>query len=529
MTISSLFIRRPRLAFVVSTVITIAGLLAITALPVAQFPDIVPPQVRVTATYPGASAQAVEASVAQVIEGQVNGVERMIYMKSTSGGDGSYALTVSFEVGSNPDLNTVNVTNRVNQVLALLPPEVQRLGVTTKKQSSALLQVVAVYSPKGSRDGLFLSNFATITLLDTLRRVPGVGDATLFGPLDYSMRIWLNLDRMSSLDITADDVVKAVQAQNVQAAVGLVGAAPLIDEVGFQLNITTQGRLVTTGEFEDIVVRAQPDGGLVRIKDIARVELGAKTMDSIGRYNGQPAAGIQIYQLPGANALATAQGVRKALKDLEPRFPDDVSFNVMYDTTVFVEATIESVIHTLIEAFVLVAIVVFIFLGNLRATLIPIIAVPVALIGTFAVMLAMGYSANTISLLALVLAIGIVVDDAIVVVEAVEHILEHEPELTPAQATEKAMGQVTAPIIAITLVLLSVFIPTAFIPGITGQLYSQFAVAVSVSMVISAINALSLSPALCSLILRHRGKPQRRHGVAAERHRQEPRRLRPAW
>ena len=508
MTISSLFIRRPRLAFVVSTVITIAGLLALTALPVAQFPDIVPPQVRVTATYPGASAQAVEESVAQVIEGQVNGVERMIYMKSTSGGDGSYALTISFEVGSNPDLNTVNVTNRVNQVLALLPPEVQRLGVTTKKQSSALLQVVAVYSPKGTRDGLFLSNFSTITLLDTLRRVPGVGDATLFGALDYSMRVWLNLDRMSSLDITANEVVKAVQAQNIQAAVGLVGAAPLLDDVGFQLNITTQGRLTTVGEFENIVVRAQPDGALVRIKDIARVELGAKTSDSLGRYNGKPAAGIQVYQLPGANALATAKGVRQALKDLEPRFPDDVAYDVMYDTTVFVEATIESVIHTLIEAFVLVAIVVFVFLGNLRATLIPIIAVPVALIGTFAVMLAMGFSANTISLLALVLAIGIVVDDAIVVVEAVEHILEHEPELTPAQATEKAMGQVTGPIIAITLVLLSVFIPTAFIPGITGQLYQQFAVAVSVSMVISAINALSLSPALCSLILRHRKKPR---------------------
>jgi len=508
MTISSLFIRRPRLAFVVSTVITIAGLLALTALPVAQFPDIVPPQVRVTATYPGASAQAVEESVAQVIEGQVNGVERMIYMKSTSGGDGSYALTISFEVGSNPDLNTVNVTNRVNQVLALLPPEVQRLGVTTKKQSSALLQVVAVYSPKGTRDGLFLSNFSTITLLDTLRRVPGVGDATLFGALDYSMRVWLNLDRMSSLDITANEVVKAVQAQNIQAAVGLVGAAPLLDDVGFQLNITTQGRLTTVGEFENIVVRAQPDGALVRIKDIARVELGAKTSDSLGRYNGKPAAGIQVYQLPGANALATAKGVRQALKDLEPRFPDDVAYDVMYDTTVFVEATIESVIHTLIEAFVLVAIVVFVFLGNLRATLIPIIAVPVALIGTFAVMLAMGFSANTISLLALVLAIGIVVDDAIVVVEAVEHILEHEPELTPAQATEKAMSQVTGPIIAITLVLLSVFIPTAFIPGITGQLYQQFAVAVSVSMVISAINALSLSPALCSLILRHRKKPR---------------------
>src|SRR5882757_1436911 len=508
MTISSLFIRRPRLAFVVSAVITIAGLLALTALPVAQFPDIVPPQVRIAAIYPGASAQAVEESVAQVIEGQVNGVERMIYMKSTSGSDGSYSLTVSFEVGSNPDLNTVNVTNRVNAVLALLPPEVQRLGVTTKKQSSSLLQVVAVYSPKGSRDGLFLSNFATLTLLDALRRVPGVGEATLFGQLDYSMRIWLNLDRMSSLDITADDVVKAVQAQNVQAAVGLVGAAPLVDDVGFQLNVTTQGRLVTTGEFEDIVVRAKADGGLVRIKDIARVELGAKNSDSIGRYNGKPAAGIQIYQLPGANALATAQGVRKVLKELDPLLPEDVSYDVMYDTTVFVEATIESVIHTLIEAFVLVGIVVFIFLGNLRATLIPIIAVPVALVGTFAVMLALGFSANTVSLLALVLAIGIVVDDAIVLVEAVEHILETEPDLTPAQATEKAMGQVSGPIIAITLVLLSVFVPTAFIPGITGQLYAQFAIAVSVSMVISAINALSLSPALCALLLRHRGHPR---------------------
>jgi hydrophobe/amphiphile efflux-1 (HAE1) family protein len=508
MSASSIFIRRPRLAFVISTVISIAGAIALTALPVAQFPDIVPPQVRVSATYPGASAQAVEESVAQVIEAQVNGTERMLYMKSVSGGDGSYSLTVSFEVGSDPDINTVNVTNRVNQALATLPPEVQRNGVTTKKQSSALLQVVAVFSPKGSRDALFLSNFATITLLDTLKRVPGVGDATLFGQLDYSMRIWLKLDRMSSLDITADDVVKAVQAQNVQAAVGRIGAAPLSDQVDLQLNITTQGRLTTVPEFEDIVVRARPDGGLVRIKDIATVELGAKTSDQLGRYNGKPAAGIQIYQLPGANALATAHGVRKILKELEPRMPDDVAYDVMYDTTVFVEATIESVKDTLIEAFVLVAFVVFIFLGNLRATIIPIIAVPVALIGTFAVMLALGFSANTVSLLALVLAIGIVVDDAIVVVEAVEHILEHEPELTPAEATEKAMNQVSGPIIAITLVLLSVFVPTAFIPGISGQLYKQFAVAVSVSMVISAINALSLSPALCSLILRHRKKPK---------------------
>src|SRR5258708_27942766 len=303
MTISSLFIRRPRLAFVAPTVCTIAGLIAPPALPVAQCPDIVPPQVRVSATYPGASAQAGEESVAQVIEAQVTGVERMLYMKSTSGGDGSYALSVSFAVGSDPDLNTVNVTNRVTQAMALLPPEVQRIGVTTKKQSSALLQVVAVYSPKGSKDGLFLSNFATINLLDTLRRVPGVGDAALFGALDYSMRVWMNLERMASLDITPNDVVKAVQAQNVQAAVGLVGAAPLMDNVDFQLNITTQGRPTTVAEFEKIVGRANPDGALAKIKDIARAGLGAKSSDSVGRYNGKPAAGIQIFQLPGANAL----------------------------------------------------------------------------------------------------------------------------------------------------------------------------------------------------------------------------------
>src|SRR5476649_2186447 len=507
MTISSVFIRRPRLAFVISTVIVIDGVISLQVLPVAQFPDIVPPQVRVTATYPGASAKAVEESVAQVIEAQVNGVERMLYMKSTSGGDGSYSLNVTFDVGSNSDLNTVNVNNRVSQALALLPAEVQRVGVVTKKQSSSLLQVITIFSPKGSRDALFLSNFATINMVDVLKRVPGVGDASLFGPRDYAMRIWLKLDRMSSLDITPDDVVKAVQAQNVQAAVGTIGAAPLVNEVEFQLNITTQGRLVTAEEFGNIVVRATSEGAIVRVKDIASVELASKSADSQARYNGQPAAGIAIYQLPGANALDTAHRVRQAVKEMEPRFADDVSYDVMYDTTVFVQATIDSVIHTLIEAFVLVAIVVFIFLGNLRATIIPIVAVPVALVGTFAVMMAIGFSLNTVSLLALVLAIGIVVDDAIVVVEAVEHVLEHEPDLTPAEATEKAMGQVIGPIIAITLVLLSVFIPTAFIPGITGQLYAQFAIAVSVSMVISAINALSLSPALCSLILRHRKKP----------------------
>ena len=503
--ISSVFIHRPRLAIVISIVISIAGVIALGALPVAQFPDIVPPQVQVTATYPGASAAAVEESIAQVIESRVNGVDRMIYMKSTAGGDGSYALNVTFEIGTDPDLNTVNVTNRVNQALALLPPEVQRNGVVTKKVSTSLLQVVAVYSPKGTRDALFLSNYAKIDMVDTLKRVRGVGDASQWGDLEYSMRIWLHLDRMASLDITADEVIKAINSQNTQAAVGRVGAAPLLPDVEFQLNISAQGRLTTVEEFQNIVVRTTPDGGIVRIKDIARVELGSKTADSLARYNGRPGEAIAVYQSPGANAIAVTDGVKKALKEMEPRLPDDVAYDVMYDTTVFVQAMIHKVEKTLLEAFVLVGIVVFVFLGNLRATLIPIIAVPVALVGTFAAMLALGFSANTISLLALVLAIGIVVDDAIVVVEAVEHILETEPQLTPAEAAEKAMSQVTAPIIAITLVLLSVFVPTAFIPGITGQLYQQFAVAVSVSMLISAVNALSLSPALCTVLLRHSG------------------------
>jgi multidrug efflux pump subunit AcrB len=364
--ISSVFIHRPRLALVISLVISLAGIIALDSLPVAQFPDIVPPQVQVSASYPGASADAVEQSVAQVIEAQVNGVDRMIYMKSTSAGDGSYTLTVSFEVGTDPDLDTVNVTNRVNQALSQLPPEVQRNGVTTQKQSSALLQVIAVYSPKGSRDALFLSNYAKIDMLDTLKRIPGVGQANLFGELAYSMRVWLSLDRMASLGITAQDVVDAINAQNVQAAVGRIGAAPLVPEVGFQFNISTQGRLTTVEEFENIVVRATTDGGVVRVKDVGRVELGSKSSDSVSRYNSRPAAGIGIYQSPGANAIEVADKVRAALKDIEPRMPEDVAYDVMYDTTVFVRATIDKVEHTLLEAFILVAIVVFVFLGDLR-------------------------------------------------------------------------------------------------------------------------------------------------------------------
>jgi hydrophobe/amphiphile efflux-1 (HAE1) family protein len=507
--ISAVFIKRPRLAFVISIVITLAGLISLSAIPVAQFPDIVPPQVSVQAFYPGASADAVEASIGQIIEGQVNGVDKMIYMKSNSGSDGSYSLTVSFAVGSDPDLNTVNVMNRVNQSLSQLPTEVQRLGVTVQKASASLLQVIAIYSPKGTRDELFLTNFATISMLDKLARVPGVGQASLFGSLKYAMRLWLDLERMSSLGVSAQEVIEAVQTQNVQAAVGRVGAAPLARDIEFQLNLTTRGRMVTEEEFGSIIVRASADGAMLRVRDIARVELGAESSDSFVRFNGKPGAGIGIYQAPGANAIAVAEGVQNALDELKQLFPEDVEAKIPYDSTVFVDKMIESVVHTLIEAFVLVAIVVYIFLGNLRATLIPIIAVPVALVGTFAVMLALGFSANTISLLALVLAIGIVVDDAIVVVEAVEHTMQAEPHLSVAEATEKAMQQITAPIIAITLVLLSVFVPTAFIPGITGQLYQQFAVAVSVSMVISAINALSLSPALCSILLKHGQKPSR--------------------
>src|SRR5499427_9853528 len=316
--ISSVFIHRPRLAIVISVVISIAGVIALGALPVAQFPDIVPPQVQVTATYPGASAAAVEESIAQVIESRVNGVDKMIYMKSTSGGDGSYTLNVTFEVGTDPDINTVNVTNRVNQALPLLPPEVQRNGVVTKKQSTSLLQVVAVYSPKGTRDALFLSNYAKIDMVDTLKRVRGVGDAGQWVDLEYSMRIWLNLDRMASLDITPQDVVNAINSQNTQAAVGRVGAAPLVPEVDFQFNISTQGRLTTVEEFNNIIVRATPDGGVVRIRDIARAELGSKSADALVRYNGRPGEGIAINQSPGANAVAVAAGVKKALKELEP-------------------------------------------------------------------------------------------------------------------------------------------------------------------------------------------------------------------
>ena len=503
--IFDLFIRRPRLALVISIVLTLAGAIAITAIPVAQYPDIVPPQVSVSAGYPGASADVVEQAVAQPIEQQVNGVDDMLYMKSVSGADGSYNLTVTFELGTDPDIATVNVQNRVALATPQLPEEVRRQGVTTRKQSSALLQVIQLYSPNGTYDQLFVSNYATINLIDALTRVNGVGEATLFGPLDYSMRVWLDPDRLTAFGLSPGDVAAAIGNQNIQAAVGRIGAAPLTLDQQYQLSITTQGRLTTEEEFERIIVRANPDGSTVRVGDLGRVELGARTSDVYARFDGGPSAAIGVYQSPGANAVAVAEAVGAELERLGERFPDDLEVGIVFDTTVFVEDSIEQVVHTLVEAFALVAIVVFLFLGSWRATLIPIVAVPVALIGTFAVMLLVGFSANTVSLLALVLAIGIVVDDAIVVVENVERVLEAEPDLTPAEATSKAMGEIVGPILAITLVLLSVFVPVAFIPGIAGQLFQQFAVAVSVSMVISAINALTLSPALCAMLLRRGG------------------------
>src|SRR4051794_26123921 len=507
--LSAIFVDRPRLAVVISLITMIAGLVSLLVIPIAQYPEIVPPQVQVTTVYPGGNSSVVETTVAQVIEAQVVGVDKMIYMKSVSGDDGSYTLLCSFELGTDPDINTVNVNNRVQIALASLPDEVKRQGITVKKKSSALLGVIAVYSPKRSYDSLFLSNYVTINLLDQVKSTPGVGDAVLWGPQDYAMRAWVKTDALTGLNLTTGDIIKAIQSQNVQAAVGRIGARPTGSDQQLQLNIQTKGRLTSPEEFEKIVIRTNPDGSVLRLGDVARLELGAANLDRSTRLNGAPAALIAVYQAPGANALTALGSVKQLMADSAKEFPNDLAWKVTYDPTTFVSATIHEVEKTLIEAFVLVVLVVYLFLGNLRATLIPTIAVPVSLIGTFIVLNAIGYSANTVSLLAIVLAIGIVVDDAIVVVEAVEQVMEHRPELSPGEATKIAMGQIFAPIVAITLVLLSVFVPVAFIPGISGELFRQFAVTVAVSMFLSAINALTLSPALCAVLLQSHHGPRR--------------------
>ncbi|MEM7670507.1 MAG: efflux RND transporter permease subunit, partial [Pseudomonadota bacterium] len=503
---SAFFIDRPKFALVISLVLSIMGGIAYLVLPVEQFPDITPPVVSVSATYTGANAATVENSVAAPIESQVNGVDGMIYMSSNSTDTGSYSLDVTFEVGTNPDIASVNVQNRVSQSLSQLPTEVNSQGVVTEKASTNLLMIVTLASPDSTYDEVFLSNYASINIRDALARVNGVGRASVMTDFSYGMRIWLDPARLTSLGITPGDFINAIREQNLEVSAGQIGAPPVPDGQQFQYTIRAKGRLLNAREFENIILRTGESGAVVRIGDVSRVELGSSIYSFSGKYKGASAAVIGIYQSPGENALAVANGVRAELERLSERFPNDIAYEVPYDATRFVDQSLKNVISTLIMTFTLVIAVVFIFLGNWRATLIPAAAIPVSLIGTFALLLAFGMSLNTVSLFALVLAIGIVVDDAIVVVENVERLIAEEG-LSPKEATRRAMVQITGPVIATTLVLLAVFVPVTFMPGITGRLYTQFAATISVAVVISSINALTLSPALCGLFLRPRTGP----------------------
>jgi len=504
---SAFFIDRPKFAIVISLVLTLLGGIAYTALPVQQFPEITPPVVRVSAAFTGASANVLEDTVAAPIEEQVNGVDGMIYMKSTSSDSGNYSLDVTFEVGTDPDIATVNTQNRVAQATSQLPSEVTQNGVTTEKSSTNMLLVVALYSPEQTYDDVFLSNYASINIKDALARVPGVGRADVLTDYSYGMRVWLDPDRLAGLGLTPSDFISAIRDQNAVVPAGQIGAPPAGENQQVQYTVKARGRLAQAEEFERIVLRTGDSGAVVTVGDVARVELGAQSYSASGRYNGQPATVIGIYQSPGSNALAVAEGVFEELERIAERFPEDVAYAVPYNTTKFVESSIEDVITTLLIAFVLVVLVVFIFLGNLRATVIPAIAIPVSLIGTFAFLMAAGMSLNTVTLFALVLAIGIVVDDAIVVVENVERLIAEGK--SPPEATREAMRQITGPVIATTLVLLAVFVPVTLMPGITGELYSQFAVTISIAVLISSINALTLSPALCGIVLRPRSGPPR--------------------
>ncbi len=499
---SRFFIDRPIFASVMSLVITLAGLVAIPTLPVAQYPQITPPSIIVQCTYPGASAQVVAESVAAPIEQQVNGVEDMIYMSSQSGNDGSYRLTVTFKPGVDVNFAQVLVQNRVNLALPLLPDVVRQTGLTTRKRNPDILQIVSLYSPHDRYDQLYLSNYATVYVRDELLRVDGVGDVFNFGLQDYSMRIWVDPDRLASLNLTAGDVLAAVREQNKQVAAGHVGQPPAGSGAPFDFPLTTLGRLSEPEQFGDIILRHTAEDRDVRLKDVGRVELGSRNEDVTSKVDGHEATSLAVFQLPYANAIATAQRVRDKMEELKKNFPDDVEYVVGYDTSPFMEESIWGVVHTLVEAIALVAVVVLVFLQSWRSTLIPLAAVPVAVIGTFAVMAAMGFSLNNLTLFGLVLAIGIVVDDAIVVVEAVEHHIEEG--MRPRQAAYRAMEQVSGPVVAVALVLSAVFIPCAFISGITGQFFRQFALTIAVSTIISAFNSLTLSPALAALLLRPR-------------------------
>jgi HAE1 family hydrophobic/amphiphilic exporter-1 len=497
---SAFFIERPKFAFVVSIVITIAGLVAIGALPVALYPELAPPQVQVVAVYPGADAETVSDTVAGPIESKINGVENMIYMSSNSANDGSYILTVSFKVGSDPDINTVNVQNRISQAMAELPEEVKRQGVTATKQSTNMLMVVNLFSPNQTYDTLFLNNYANINVSDSLARVDGVGKASILGVQDYAMRVWLNPGTLASFGLTAEDVLAAVREQNVQVAAGQIGGSPAAPGTQFQWNLRSRGRLSSPEEFADIIIRVGEDGARVRLGDVARIELGSKNYDAYGLFNGQPSVVLAIYQLPGANALEVAKGVRAEMQKLAQRFPDDLAFDIAYDSTDFVVASIDEVKETLFIAVALVVLVVFVFIQDWRSTLVPTIAIPVSLIGTFAGLLALGYSINLITLFGLILAIGIVVDDAIIVVENTQRHMG--AGLSPKDATRKAMEEISGAVIATTLVLLAVFVPLAFVPGLTGELFRQFSVTISIAVAISSLNALTLSPALCATLLK---------------------------
>ncbi|MFO1063521.1 MAG: multidrug efflux RND transporter permease subunit [Pirellulales bacterium] len=511
--LSHFFIDRPVFAGVISVIITLTGGLFVWTLPVAQYPDIAPPTIQVSCFYPGAGSKVVAETVAAPIEQQVTGVENMLYMTSQSTNDGGYNLTVTFEVGTDLNMAQVLVQNRVNLALPSLPSEVKQTGVSVKKKSPGVLLVVNLFSPGDTRDQLYLSNYATINLRDELARVQGVGDVGFLGQLDYSMRVWLDPERIAARNMTAPDVLQALREQNVQVAAGSLGRPPVPAGEAFQYSLTTQGRLLRPEEFSEIVVKTGNDGRVVRLKDLVTerrtgsdgrmyggIELGAKNEDTACTLDGRPSVGLAIYQLPGSNALDTAKRVRSRMEELKGQFSEDVEYSIVYDTTPFISESIYEVFKALRDAIILVAIVVLVFLQSWRATLIPLIAVPVAIVGTFAVMAGLGFSLNNLSLFGLVLAIGIVVDDAIVVVEAVEHELEHG--LSPREATRKAMTEVSGPIIAISLVLMCVFVPCIFITGITGQFFKQFAVTIAVSTFFSALNSLTLSPALSAMLLR---------------------------
>ncbi len=500
--LSRFFIQRPKFALVISIILTLAGAIAALSLPVAEYPKISPPSVGVTAYYSGASAEVVEEAIADPIEASVNGVENMIYMSSKSANDGSYSLNVTFDIGTDPDMAQVNVQNRISQIESKLPAEVRMVGVTVKKRSPDLLMVLNFYSPDGKYDDQFLVNYINLNVKDQLARVKGISEVNVLGGGEYAMRVWLDPEKMANLGLTTSDVNAALAEQNVQVAAGQVGAPPYNNAQEVQFNLVTKGRLKTVEEFEDVVLRANNDGSIVFLKDVARVELGKKFYTGNGMFRGQPAAIVTLNLQSDANALESGDAVMNLLDGMNKDFPEGMAYETSYDTTLFVAESIKGVVVTLIQAIILVIAVTYMFLGSIRSTLIPVVAIPVSLIGTFAIMLAAGFTINTVTLFGLILAIGIVVDDAILVIENVDTNMARDPSLSPRQATLIAMKEVTGPIITSTMVLLAVFIPVAMLPGITGIMYRQFALTICISVVISSINALTLSPALCSLVLK---------------------------